>query len=348
MFKQYGKTSASLIVQKKSFFKDNKSHIKKQKKIADVYIKQPLRIACKNCGTLLGSEVDFIKDDIGYKICKLCTHLNGAYDDTDEFCNEVYAESDGQEEYAKNYVAGNINDFNYRVSSIYIPKAEFLYTALVNKHENPHELSYLDFGAGAGFFVDALRKVGLKNVSGSEVSKCQVEYGNKMMGVNILSEHEMDDTKNLLAETDADIVSLIGVLEHLQNPRMALESIRSNSRIKYIYISVPIFSLTVFLEMISPNVYHRQLHGGHTHLYTEKSLRYLAEEFGFDIVSEWWFGADVVDLYRHIYVHMEENKFSKNLMNTFTEMIVPVIDATQLEIDKKHVSSEVHMLLKLK
>ena len=143
-------------------------------------------------------------------------------------------------------------------------------------------------------------------------------------------------------------MSLIGVLEHLQNPRSAMAHIQKNKNIKYVYLSVPLFSLSVFLEMMSNDVYHRQLHGGHTHLYTEKSLQYLAQEFGFDIMSEWWFGTDIVDLYRHIFINLEKKQSSSKLINSFKEMLLPLIDSMQLELDKKHCSSEVHLLLKRK
>ncbi len=345
--RQYGKPSASLIKQKHSFFEDNDKHIEEQRKISDIYIRQPIRLHCKNCDHPLKVEHDFIKDGIKYKICDMCTHLNGAYEDTDEFCNAVYTGDDGKD-YAQNYEVNDVANFNYRLSSIYIPKAEFLYTSLINDNVDPHNMKYLDFGSGSGYFVGALNKIGLKNISGTEVSKCQVDYGNKMIGSDALSVHEMSDTDNFLQKVDADVVSLIGVLEHLQNPRSAMAHIQKNSQIKYLYISVPLFSLSVFLEMMSDDVYHRQLHGVHTHLYTKDSLQHLAQEFGFDIISEWWFGTDIVDLYRHILIDLEKKQSSNTLINSFKEMLLPLIDAMQLELDKRHCSSEVHLLLKRK
>jgi len=127
------------------------------------------------------------------------------------------------------------------------------------------------------------------------------------------------------------------------------KSIKKNNKIKYIYLSVPLFSLSVFLEILSTNTFHRQLSGGHTHLYTMESLKYLSDEFGFDIISEWWFGTDAVDLYRQIFVDMQKKSMcSKKLIDTFQNMLTPLIDSMQLEIDKKHASSEVHLLLKRK
>ena len=136
---------------------------------------------------------------------------------------------------------------------------------------------------------------------------------------------------------------MIGVLEHLQHPREALREISENPNIKYFFISVPTFSLSTYLEILSPDIFHRQLAGGHTHLYTEKSLHYLANEFGFRITNEWWFGTDVIDLYRHIRVKLDNisasDKFKDTCMN-----LIPLIDSMQLEVDKNRGSSEVHLL----
>jgi 2-polyprenyl-3-methyl-5-hydroxy-6-metoxy-1,4-benzoquinol methylase len=333
--------------QKQSFFNENDKHVKKQREISDIYVRQPVRVRCKNCDCHLKNVHDFIKDGIEYKICGTCTHLNGAYEDTDEFCSVVYTGDEGKD-YAQNYEVGNAADFNYRLTSIYIPKAEFLYTSLINDSAKPHKMKYLDFGSGSGYFVGALKKIGINHINGTEVSKYQVDFGNKMIGLELLSVHKMSETNSLLQVANADVISLIGVLEHLQDPRGALAHIERNNQVKYLYLSVPLFSLSVFLEMISPDVYHRQLHGGHTHLYTEGSLLHLAEEFGFEIISEWWFGTDIVDLYRNIFVHMEKNQCSSELIGSFRKMMLSVIDAMQLELDKKHSSSEVHLLLKRK
>ena len=159
--KQYGKSSVSLIKQKKSFFNDNDKHVEIQRKISNIYSDQPIRLHCKNCGKPLKKEHDFVKNGIGYKICNVCTHLNGAYEDSNEFCKAVYTGDEGKD-YAQNYKVSDIEDFNYRLGSIYIPKAEFLYTSLVNDNISPNKLKYLDVGAGSGYFVGALDKIGLR------------------------------------------------------------------------------------------------------------------------------------------------------------------------------------------
>ena len=344
-YKRYGKPSAALLNLKTSFFEENDLHLKKQRQIASIYKKQQKRTSCKNCNFKINATHDFIKDGIEYILCENCNHLNGAYEDTNEFCDALYTGDSGSD-YAENYTESNLNDYNYRTTSIYTPKAEFLYTSLVSGNIDPHNLTYLDFGAGAGYFVSALRKAGLRNITGTEVSKTQVDYGNSMIGENLLKRHNIEDTNNILSEANCNLVSMIGVLEHLQSPRKALGCLQANKNVEYFYISVPTFSLSVYLEIFADNLFHRQLHGGHTHLYTQESLSHLCNEFGFKIISEWWFGTDIVDLYRFMSVKQEKQKCSKTLTEYWKRQFVPIIDALQLQLDKKHFSSEVHLLLK--
>ena len=140
---------------------------------------------------------------------------------------------------------------------------------------------------------------------------------------------------------------MIGVLEHLQDPISILKTIKENKFIKYIYLSVPIFGPSVFFEILSPNTFHRQLSRDHTHLYTNESLEWLCKNTGFDRVSEWWFGQDMMDLYRHILVHAKKNnELSVKASDLFKSMLSPIIDSLQLTIDKQKLSNEIHLLLK--
>jgi len=341
---RYGKSSTALIMQKKSFFDENDYHIIKQKKIASVYLQQPLRLNCKNCNGKLNSVPDFVKNDIGYTICNRCSHLNGMHEDTNAFCESVYS-TELSKQYAENYKSESIDDYNYRTSSIYIPKAEFLYTSLIENNYDPNSMQYIDFGAGSGYFVSALKKIGINNVKGYEVSKSQVELGNSMIGENILIHHSMADTLKIIRKTESQVVSLIGVLEHLQHPRELLQEIIINQNVKVIFLSVPTFSLSVFLEILNQNVYNRQLSAEHTHLYTEKSLSYLYNEFRLKPISEWWFGTDIVDLFRHMLTTLDLAECSEILKEHWKTVFTPLIDPIQLEIDKKKFSSEVHLIL---
>lgn len=189
----------------------------------------------------------------------------------------------------------------------------------------------------------------LEHIRGSEVFPYQVEFGNRMLGKELLATHGLDETLDVLKATDANVVSLVGVLEHVSNPRAVINELKLNKNVDYIYLSVPVYSLSVFIELMNDDFFHRHLHVGHTHLYTKQSLRYitlhyLAKEFDFSVLSEWWFGADIVDFYWSIFVILESKKVSQFFKDDLQAMTLPLIDKLQLEIDKSEFSSEVHML----
>ena len=106
------------------------------------------------------------------------------------------------------------------------------------------------------------------------------------------------------------------------------------------------FSLSCLIENSFLNIFNRHLGGGHTHLFTEKSLSNLMKNYNFTEIASWWFGTDIPDLYRSLLVNSHKNK-SKGLKDIL-EKIKLLIDDLQLVLDKKKLSSQVHMVLKRK
>ena len=147
---------------------------------------------------------------------------------------------------------------------------------------------------------------------------------------------------DLVENSNANCISLIGVLEHLQDPHRLLKSFAKSS-IKYIYLSLPLFSFSVLLETMNKEVFPRQLGAAHTHLYTEESINFLTNMYQLDILGEWWFGTDIADLYRHFYV-----KSSINKKNIYDNYLKNLIDNLQNVFDRRKVCSEVHIIAKKK
>jgi hypothetical protein len=342
---KYGKSSESLISLKQIFFKNNDDLLTKGDKVNELYSQQPKRFNCKNCDSLLENE-SFKNQYVTYSICTHCGHLNGVHEDTDSFCSTIYTENKGTD-YAELYSSKGVVEYDQRVKSIYVPKAQFLFDSLTELGNDPTIFKYADIGAGTGYFLSALKSINLNKILGFEPSESQVSLGNRLLGENLLHQINLDDTVDKIREIDTDVVTMIGVLEHVQNPREILTAISANKKIKYLYISVPLFSFTVFFELVFPEVMKRHLTGGHTHLYTESSLKHMAKEFNLDIVASWWFGSDMIDLFRSVSVSLEKNKDTKQISSTWSELFSPVIDDLQLRIDEKHMSSEVHMILKV-
>ncbi len=103
----------------------------------------------------------------------------------------------------------------------------------------------------------------------------------------------------------------------------------------------------MILESVFPEVMPRHLVAGHTHLYTESSIQCFCVEFGFERLSEWWFGLDMTDLNRSVIVTLDKHGTQNTpLRNYWTNHFMPLIDRLQSVLDEAQACSEVHMLVK--
>lgn len=345
MLKRYSKPLGNLFSFKQDFFSENDAKLDEFKRIALTYRQQPRRTKCKNCDGPIefSEESSFSKLDVQYSFCMRCGHLNGAHEDTNAFCSELYADNGG-ENYAATYLAASQSAFQERVSEIYVPKAQFLRDALAELGEKPSRL--IDIGAGAGHFLSAAILSGFTDAIGYEPSKTLVTHGNAMIGQQRLIQHELSDLVLIIKKAEAQVVSAIFVLEHAQSPRSVIQALSENEKIKFVYFSVPLFSPTVLFESVFPYVMPRHLVAGHTHLYTERSLRHLFDEFGLTPVAEWWFGLDFGDLYRSLLVSLDKAEMPNvPLREYLTKEFLPLVDRLQNVLDMAHQCTEVHMLL---
>ena len=234
-----------------------------------------------------------------------------------------------------------------RQKKIYNPKAEFL----KKNFKNHNAIKVLDIGAGSGYFVSSLLDKNFKDAHGLEVSKNQVKFGKNIFKLTKknskkLQQASFDSIIQKVNKTDFNCISLIGVLEHMVNMSAIMKAIKKNKKIKFLYVLLPMSSFICVVENLFPHVFNRHLGGGHTHLFSEKSLKKFMEKYDFIEHSSWWFGTDIHDLYRSIIIDTNKKKFTP--LNKITYLIKEVIDNLQIQLDKKKLSSEVHMLLKRK
>lgn len=342
---RHGKSSQGLLKHKLAMFDDNSRLMGRNEDIARVYLGQPLRSVCKNCQAALDSAPRFASHGIDYLLCPHCGHLNGAHEETEAFCDFLYTR-DGGMSYAKAYTSQSRDEYSARTHDIYLPKAAFLADALAHQGVDFRACSVADIGAGSGYFVAALLNHGFSRVSGHEVSADQVVLGNCMIEGSPLQRFSASATRQTLEGLHANVVSLIGVLEHLLSPREALEAISGNRNIEYLYLSLPLFSPSVAIEAAFPGVFNRHLGGAHTHLYTDKSIRHFSAEFGFESVAEWRFGLDMTDLFRSLFVTLSQNAATAALGDFVAGTLGRNVDVLQQQLDAAGCSSEVHMLLR--
>jgi hypothetical protein len=332
MIKLYSKSYENILKIKQDFYNNNELNLKIAIKINNFLKKQKKRLDCKICKKKINSF--FIKNfGIRYSLCSRCNHLNGEYEDTNKFANWLYYSQSGNN-YSRNY----LNDYNKRVKNIYIPKVDFL-KKVIKKN-----FSLFDFGAGGGHFLKALEIKNIKAI-GFEPNLSLCKLGNRFLKKNIIKNISFDESILQIKDIKKfDVISLIGVMEHLTDPISFLK-IFKNSRFEYLYISVPLFSLTTFIENNFKNVFPRVLAGGHTHLFTKESLYFLANKFKLKIVGEWWFGTDIPDLYRSFL--QSKNCIDKKIYNyNLEKYLFRIADSLQTVIDKHEICSSVHMIFK--
>lgn len=335
MYTKFSKPLNDILKIKSSFFKENQKLLKENEKLLKFYKLQPIRKLCKNCNYKLQKKNDFVSHDIGYKICKRCSHLNGKFQDTKKYTDYCYKPK------TNNYIKFYSKFYSTRVSKIYNPKVEFLINFL--KKKNVKKNFVLDIGCGAGHFLKSLENKKILG-TGLETNVDMVKLGNVKLKKNKIFFSRDEETLQKISLSEANILSMIGVLEHLNNPRIFLKAIKQ-SKINYFYASIPMVSLSVLIENLFQNVYPRQLAATHTHLYTEKSIKYLLSKFDMKIVAEWWFGTDFLDLKRSFQLTSKKNNFEPQFI--LNSSIMNNIDSFQKILDKKKNCSELHFIAKV-
>lgn len=223
-----------------------------------------------------------------------------------------------------------------------MPKADFMKECFEKEGIDYKKFKFLDVGAGSGFLTCALDRLGL-DVCGVEISKEQVDFGNRMIGKNLLNLLEEDGVTDRIKNATEDVLIFIGVFEHVLNLSEILEIITNNPNIKYVFFSVPVFPMSVMWEAITPDIYNRHLGNGHTHMFTLSSLNYVYEKYRWNVVGQWNFGTDMGDLFRTLYVKLKKDG-NEDLSEILKEVFLPVLDEMQLVIDKKGMFSQVHVL----
>lgn len=355
MGKKFSKSLDDIAAIKQSFARDNDALLASAQNINNSYVNQSPRGECKTCQSPISrNAVDFVNHGVAYVICENCGHLNGIYEDSEDFCNQLYASDDGSNHAHDCLKDDYLKDYSVRVENIYLPKLEFLCSSIEEEQDiSIEDISISDFGCGAGHFVCAAKKRGIK-AQGFEVSKDLIDHAStafhELYGADCPNPfHVVHDEAELLEKmisSKANVVSFIGVLEHLRHPLRFFEAFKS-SQIKYLYLSVPLFSLSCMIENIFATIYPRNLSSGHTHLYSHSSLKYILGKYSLREVSSWHFGADAMDLRRSMIVSMVKNGCSERMLNVFQKDLFSseILDQMQRVIDSHLAQSEVHMLI---
>ena len=331
---KYSKSFTDILSIKKDFMDFNTRELLKVKRINKFYSKQKIRKNCKICFKKL-KEPAITSFDIDYIFCNNCNHLNGKYEDSKKYHEYLYTGVKNISHFVKMYT----KNFDQILKKIHNPKVKFLKEVVKEK------INLLDYGSGGGHFVKACLNHKI-NAWGIEANVNLHNFAKtKIHNRSLLSSE--NDLKNKTKELNINCMSLIFVLEHLPDVHYIFKFFKK-SKLKYLYIAVPMVSPTIFFENVFPKVYPRHLGAEHNHLFTKESIAYLKKKYKFKIIGEWWFGTDIEDLYRSLLLTDNSKKiFSKNLRKKqINKFFFKVIDKLQSVLDREQLSSELHFVIK--
>lgn len=340
---RYSKSTEDVIGIKKDYTKDNSKYLQNVLKINEKYIEQPIRLTCKICENIITSDYDFISHNVPYVFCTSCGHVNGLHQETNEFLNWLYFSNAGE-----NYGSDYYNLYQERVNKIYQPKILFLRDVIDSKKDS---LSLIDIGTGAGHLVAASLKLGLM-ANGIDVNQKLVDLGNssmeKLYGFNdnklscVTSEKDM---LHHIKNSKSSVISFMCTLNHCQDVSSYLRTFHE-SEARYLFLQVPMFSISSLISISHSEIYPRVLGGAHTHIFTENSINYLLEKFKLKILGEWRFGSDILDLKRTLMNSVNASNSATRISEQFEKLLSnKVINSLQSVLDQNHVTDEIHFVL---
>jgi 2-polyprenyl-3-methyl-5-hydroxy-6-metoxy-1,4-benzoquinol methylase len=193
---------------------------------------------------------------------------------------------------------------------------------------------WLDIGAGDGTFVSSARSEGI-DCNGLEISKSAREHAQKYYKIK-LSDEPLEEfaTKN---KEKWDVISFIGVLEHMTNPVKALRT--ANGFLKkngIVAIEVPNFDcLSTYFQKLTQVPDRHLLPYAHIMVFSQKSAEFMLRSNGFEPISIWYWGMDMIELLKYMKLH-DKNFESSELCKILSEKL----NEMQLIFDRSKMADE--------
>lgn len=273
-----------------------------------------------------------------YYNCNSCNHLYSGLIPSAKVLKSLYAETgeDSEIESSQREIYANEKYFEKRLTQIAYPKAKFASDTISERG------LWIDLGAGVGDLLLSAKKFGWETL-GFESDRFQVEFAREK-GVHMIEKYL--DLENPIKELErAKLVSLINVLEHLENPKETIINIsKSLTQGAYFLFEVPRFpSISSFANKCFPESSARNIYSpDHLHLFSDNSINLVLDLAGFQLKSVWYFGQDMYELFGNTAC-----KGDVELSSIFHDL-TPLINDFQKIVDSNKLSDTMLMLVKKK
>ncbi len=331
---RYSKPMADVTTESEALLRADKAMLARQRgRTALLRAQGDARTRCVCCRAPVAEAGRFRRRGLEYLQCPDCGHV--------QTC--LVPPAGLPVDFGTVYPPLDAQEYASRVARIYRPKLDWACEALAGLDgPAPLERRWLELGCGHGFFLAALREAGANRFAGVDSCRELVERASLALG-----EGRASLSRCSLAETvrasDAEVFAAFFVLEHLDDLADFLEAVAQKPEGTVLVLAVPLFGLATVLEDCSDRFFARSLDGWvHSQLFTEASLARSLESAGCELVAEWVFGQDSLDLARLCALAAED--YPPALGREVRQAAARMADPLQAAVDRARFADARHLV----
>ena len=281
---------------------------------ADAPRRRVTQCPCCQCDTAAATEILRIFD-IAYRRCDECGHAFVGDQPTEESITALFGNS---EAHSQTYV--DPKTVEIRLQQVIAPKVDWTLDCYRRAFDGD-PASCTDVGAGAGHFVEGMRRKGIAT-DGFELSEASRRFAWQAFGIDL---HAADF---LTAEpVPVDILTMWGLLEYTPEPRRFLARARRSLTADrgMLIVEVPRFdALGTVAQAANPTAIARHMDPtSHINCFSDSSLATALVEEGFRPVGVWYFGMDAYELLVQAALRLDD----EDALNRLADMI-PALQAS--------------------
>jgi len=296
-----------------------------QQNLAEQLLPHTTRIS--DCPICKAGSTELIATIYGfiYRACPGCGHIFCATPPQAEAIRNLYHTERDATPSAQRVIYVDPQLFAARVDMIGTPKVRHI-SSFVPKGK------WIDIGCGTGEILFAAKGLGW-NVRGVESDAAEADFA-RSQGIEILEEFiDQENAGRIVA--DADVVSLINILEHTIDPTALLQAIAAPLQAgAKVVMEVPRHpSLSSLCSVCFPELAARHIYPpDHLHIFTERSLQLMLSAANLQAVNIWLFGQDFHEVLTCLDSH------GKHLGSSWIPELHESINVVQQTLDKQGLS----------
>ena len=338
----YSKPAGDITQESSLLDAEAEERFKKQQRLVATLKQFPMRQRCVCCGEPLKGP-QFEHHGASFVECSHCGHIQTAHHPPPSYPHNV---SHGIS-FSEVYPQLGHDEYCDKRDRIYKPKLDWVFSTLSALEYSETELCtkrWLEIGSGAGYFLSAARQRGVQTIIGLEADE-QLAKISQGQNPDVPTHQWEGGFDKALDDFDAEVYCSFFVLEHVPDLIPVWESLRRKPVGTLFVFSVPVFGFSCLLEQAFPNQFARNLEGVfHTQIFTESSIRYSTKLAGCQLLGEWIFGQDVLDLTRVLVSATNGSLRDTRIYAEFTADLKKSQDALQGVLDVNRLADQRHIL----